>query len=116
MILSLGIVVRHVLPGPSVGPKRLVLPLASPLDVRRKGKPIGSIDLANKAKPVAGSNHAVIGNAVVNVSTDPLIAPMAHPNGTARAISHTGSTAMARKFFVTARVAMSSFNRQLVRL
>ena len=116
MVLSLGIVVRPVLPRRIVGPKRLALAVPRALDVRHNGKPIASIDLVKRGKCVVAGNHAAIGNAVVNVSTAPLIAPLPHPNGMARAISHTSSVAMARKSFVTAPVAMSGFNRQLVRL
>ena len=62
------------------------------------------------------SNHAAMGGAAVSGKANPLIAPIPHPNGRARAISHIGVTAMSRKFFVTAPVAMYGFNRQRVRL
>jgi hypothetical protein len=68
------------------------------------------------AKRVVASNHAAIGSAVVNGKANQLISPTPHPNGRARAISHTGVTAIVRKFFVTAQVAMSGFNRHRVRL
>jgi hypothetical protein len=68
------------------------------------------------ARRVVASNHAAIGSAVVNGKANQLISPTPHPNGRARAISHTGVTAMVRKFFVIAQVAMSGFNRHRVRL
>jgi len=116
MVLSVVIVIRHVLPRQIVGPKRLALPVPRAFDVHRNGKPIASIDLVKRGKCVVAGNHAAIGNAVVNVSIDQLMSPIPHPNGMARAISHAGSVAIARKSFVTAPVAMSGFNRQLVRL
>ena len=68
------------------------------------------------ARPAAASNHAAIGSAVVNGKANQLISPIPHPNGRARAISHIGVTAIARKSFVTARVAMFGFNRHRVPL
>jgi hypothetical protein len=65
------------------------------------------------AKPVVASKHAAIGNVAVNVKANQSIG---HPNGRARAISHTGARAIAQKVFVTAQVAMFGFNCHLVHL